>query len=219
MFAPALCQETSSGSIATVVKTICVAVPLCIGQTTTSMPARAVFEMSTSSGAHDFVKDGVAAEGEAPMTSQACIQEIRAVSGLTWKEIAGIFGVSLRSVHLWANGEKVSAEHETKIREVLEKLLALHNGDARTTASRLRSVQGGVPLLSRLTLLPHASIVGMGVTPARPRPKAVNQEELMANWRPVAPFRDRWESEPIEEVVPVGNYPVKRLKVATKRQG
>jgi len=184
MFAPAFCQETSSGSIAAVVKTICVAVPLCIGQTTTSMPARAVFEMSTSSGAH-----------------------------------AGIFGVSLRSVHLWANGEKVSAEHETKIREVLEKLLALHNGDARTTASRLRSVQGGVPLLSRLTLLPHASIVGMGVTPARPRPKAVNQEELMANWRPVAPFRDRWESEPLEEVVPVGNYPVKRLKVATKRQG
>ena len=39
---------------------------------------------------------------------------------------------------------------------------------------------------------------------------------LMHNWRPVAPFRDRWDDELIEEVVPVGSYPSSRLRVASR---
>lgn len=153
------------------------------------------------------------------MNSQACIQEIRAISGLTWSEIAGVFEVSQRFALLWARGEKVSPEHERKIREVHEKLLILHNGDARATASRLRSLHGGVSLLSQLGTLPLASIVSMGATPAHRGTRVVDQTALMVNWRPVAPFRDRWEDEPIEDVVPVGNYPVKRLRVASRRCG
>lgn len=45
-------------------------------------------------------------------------------------------------------------------------------------------------------------------------------EILGANWRPVAPFRDLWEDEEMRQVmdiVLVGVYPIKRLKVATRR--
>ena len=52
--------------------------------------------------------------------------------------------------------------------------------------------------------------------------QVTNAEILEANWRPVAPFRDRWDDkpidEPIEDVIPVGVYPVKRLKVARIRK-
>ena len=44
-----------------------------------------------------------------------------------------------------------------------------------------------------------------------------NAEILEANWRPVAPFRDLWDDAPVSEVVPVGVYPIKRLKVATRK--
>lgn len=44
------------------------------------------------------------------------------------------------------------------------------------------------------------------------------EEVLMMNWRPVAPFRDRWDDQPSGDVVPVGEYPFKRLKVARRRK-
>ena len=47
-----------------------------------------------------------------------------------------------------------------------------------------------------------------------------NAEILEANWRPNYPFRDLWEDEEIRQVmdiVPVGVYPIKRLKVATRK--
>lgn len=158
-------------------------------------------------------------ELSAPIAASAKegILEIRKRSGLTWKEIALIFGVSPRAVHLWANGERVSAEHETKLRAVLEKIRRIDQGSAQATASRLRSSQDGAPLFTILGTLPPSALEGVTTAKAS-RVPVVDQATLMANWRPVAPFRDRWDDEPVGEVVPVGSYPSKRLKVASKRQ-
>ncbi|MYE02765.1 MAG: helix-turn-helix transcriptional regulator [Alphaproteobacteria bacterium] len=41
--------------------------------------------------------------------------EIRRLSGLTWQELADLFGVSRRTVHNWANGARPSAEHKRAI--------------------------------------------------------------------------------------------------------
>jgi len=161
------------------------------------------------------VPDRVVAEPA--QTSQSAIQEIRKRSGLTWKEIASIFGVSARAVHLWAGGENVSSAHEAQILAILEKLRSIDQGSVQATASRLRSSQGDVPLF---TVLGELSISALNALNAAKVPHSVvDQEILIANWRPVAPFRDRWDDEPVGEVVPVGNYPSKRLKVASKRLG
>ncbi len=40
---------------------------------------------------------------------------------------------------------------------------------------------------------------------------------LMQQWRPVAPFRDRWDDEPVSEVVSLTPYKRARLRAASKR--
>ena len=44
----------------------------------------------------------------------------------------------------------------------------------------------------------------------------VDEVALMRNWRPIAPFRGRWD-ECAEDAHPVGDYPIARAKVAGRR--
>src|SRR5690348_926812 len=48
-------------------------------------------------------------------TTREAILEIRRRAGLTWEELADLFDVSRRSVHHWANGKAVTADHEQRI--------------------------------------------------------------------------------------------------------
>lgn len=174
------------------------------GTTTSSLP-RAIPTVSSVALANVTAREG--------------IQEIKRLSGLTWDELGKVFCVSRRSVHNWARGESVTADHEAKIQAVLEKVRRIDHGAVRLTASRLRSSVGDAPLYLQLAATPLASLETLisGMPTVRDA-GAVDEATLMANWRPIAPFRGRWEDEPIEDVVPIGNYPVKRLKVAIKRQ-
>lgn len=115
-------------------------------------------------------------------------------------------------------GEQVRAEHEVHLREVLAKIRILHDGDMQATASKLRSMFGDGPLFSALLTAPISVLERWSVSSAPPA-APVDQATLMANWRPVAPFHDRWEDEPAMDVVTVGSYPAKRIKVASKRRG
>jgi DNA-binding transcriptional regulator YiaG len=62
------------------------------------------------------------------------ILEIRQLANLTWDETAQIFGVSRRTVHLWANGRHPAGEQERKLNRVLGILKAYQN----IPASQLR---------------------------------------------------------------------------------
>ena len=46
--------------------------------------------------------------------------------------------------------------------------------------------------------------------------RRIDEVALMRNWRPIAPFRGRWD-ECAEDVHPVGDYPVARARVAGRR--
>lgn len=59
----------------------------------------------------------------APSTARS-ILTIRQLANLTWDETAKVFGVSRRSVHLWANGRHPSGDQERKINRVLGILSA-----------------------------------------------------------------------------------------------
>lgn len=47
------------------------------------------------------------------------IMAIRRISNLTWDEVAKLFRVSRRTVHLWANGRHPSSDQERKIGRIL----------------------------------------------------------------------------------------------------
>jgi transcriptional regulator with XRE-family HTH domain len=65
------------------------------------------------------------------------IFEIRRLSGLTWNDLASVFGVSRRSLHHWANGKPINAEHEDRVRRVLATLQWIDRGEAQRNRALL----------------------------------------------------------------------------------
>jgi DNA-binding transcriptional regulator YiaG len=55
------------------------------------------------------------------------IMAIRQIANLTWDETAKVFGVTRRTVHLWANGRHPSGDQERKLNRVLGILRSYRN--------------------------------------------------------------------------------------------
>jgi transcriptional regulator with XRE-family HTH domain len=85
---------------------------------------------ATSPDDHRFANASAETTGEA-------LLEIRRRSGLTWEELADLFCVSRRSVHHWASGKAVAAEHDQHIRRALAIIRQLDRGEAKQTRDSL----------------------------------------------------------------------------------
>lgn len=77
------------------------------------------------------------ADWRASESTAEAILEIRRLSGLTWDELADLFDVSRRSVHHWASGKQVNAEHEQALRGALTAIRHLDRGNATATRALL----------------------------------------------------------------------------------
>jgi transcriptional regulator with XRE-family HTH domain len=73
----------------------------------------------------DFLGPGAGVE-----SVQTALLELRRLSGLTWDQLARLFGVSRRSLHFWASGAAVSASHEEQVQRVLAVLRQVDRGTA-----------------------------------------------------------------------------------------
>lgn len=71
-----------------------------------------------------------------PSTARS-ILAIRQLANLTWDETAKVFGVSRRSVHLWANGRHPSGDQERKLNRVLGILSVHQNLDPSMLREKL----------------------------------------------------------------------------------
>lgn len=69
----------------------------------------------------------------APPALPAALYEIRRISGLTWDELATVFGVTRRSLHNWANGDLPSPERAIRVRRVLGAIRQLDRRSAAET--------------------------------------------------------------------------------------
>jgi hypothetical protein len=78
----------------------------------------------------------------------AAMYEIRRISGLTWDELAVIFGVNRRSLHYWANGGPVRPENALRIRCILYAMRQLNRRGATETRLTLLTpdTSGASPL-------------------------------------------------------------------------
>lgn len=86
--------------------------------------------------------------GVAEATStQAAIAELRRRSGLTWDQLARLFGVARRSVHFWASGKPLNATNEERLGRFLSVIRSIDRGTARETRAALMTAlsDGTIP--------------------------------------------------------------------------
>jgi hypothetical protein len=90
--------------------------------------------------------------GEVDLVSspRELLAEVKRRSGLTWQQIAYMFGVDRRSVHLWSSGGGMTAANEERLHAVSSLLRAVDAGDPLRTRSVLLSRALGKPLIQRI---------------------------------------------------------------------
>lgn len=93
-------------------------------------------------GSHD--RDSTQAVDEPNELTRVAINQLKRLSGLTWDQLGRVFGVSRRSLHLWASGKPLSASNEERLHQVLETIKLIDRGTAGQNRSILLSVTGGV---------------------------------------------------------------------------
>ena len=124
-------------------------------------------------------------------TIAKCVLEIRRRSGLTWDEIGGFFQVSRRSVHHWANGKPVSANHDPAIRQVLAAIRHIDRGSQADTRVRLLQIDPatGTSLLGRIRREGFAAVHSGKMDWAPQRSQTPLSQEVREARRPPPPAK------------------------------
>jgi DNA-binding transcriptional regulator YiaG len=90
------------------------------------------------------------------------VTELRRISGLSWSQIARLFGVTPRSIHLWASGKPASPTHEEHLARVLAFVRTIDRGDSSANRAEILKADSGGTLL--FDLLAAGSFAGMAGT-------------------------------------------------------
>lgn len=88
-------------------------------------------------------------DNDYPGTRDA-IEELYRISGLTWGELAPVFGVDRRSLYLWARGGRASSTNESRLKRVLELVRGLEGKTSEDTRARLRDDKTGTSIYASL---------------------------------------------------------------------
>lgn len=129
-------------------------------------------------------------KGSAAQSIPEAVLEIRRRSGLTWEELAELFGVTRRSVHHWASGKQVSSKNDRFIRQVLDVIQRLDLGESiQTRAVLLQTRADGNTLLGliRERRFDEAKAAVELSTRAAPPPRTPLSAAVTRARRPFAP--------------------------------
>src|SRR5260370_15321556 len=94
-----------------------------------------VYGRWTNNGAWDIesLSQSLAPTSVYGRSLQESVVLLRELSGLTWNQLAKLFGVSRRAVHFWANGGRMNSIHSARLKEIL---LAVQSVEADSGARR-----------------------------------------------------------------------------------
>ena len=133
---------------------IMVSGPLSVAGTSSAQPttiwgAPYIHESGTTAGGpgRDAVATQMETETEA---TRKAVSELRRISGLTWEQLAGLFGVSRRSVHFWASGKPLNATNHERLMRVLDVIRDADRGTARSTRAALLDSREGTTAFEML---------------------------------------------------------------------
>ena len=98
--------------------------------------------------------------------SGAAIGELRRLSGLSWDQLARLFGVGRRSLHFWASGKAMAPSNEEHLHRLLAVARKIDRGSASSnrTALLTASEDGTLPLdlLARAQYERVGALLGLG---------------------------------------------------------
>ncbi len=120
-----------------------------------------------------------------PPSARSALQEIKSTTGLTWQQLARVFKVSQRSLHLWMDGEALDSIHRERLYRVLNTIRQLPFPESFQNRAFLLSPQpdGTIPL-DLLTAGDDEAIKAFAAfTPTR----AVTNTSLIADRSPLPP--------------------------------
>lgn len=118
-------------------------------------------------------------QAPSPRSASAALLELRRISGLTWDQLARLFGVDRRSLHFWASGKPLNSSNEEKLQRLLATIRRLDRGSASENRSLVMQPQpnGLIPfdLLVEGRLEQALALIGTLPSISRPRiaPRAV----------------------------------------------
>ena len=70
------------------------------------------------------------------------IAELRRLSGLTWAQLARLFGVTRRSLHFWASGKPLTPANEERLNRMLATVRKVNRGSAIANRTLLLAADG-----------------------------------------------------------------------------
>jgi transcriptional regulator with XRE-family HTH domain len=89
-------------------------------------------------------RDEAATDGET-------VSRLHQISGLTWEQLAKVFGVSRRTLHMWAAGARMNAVNSETLHHVLARVEALGGESPEDVRTRLLRIgTDGLSLYDRL---------------------------------------------------------------------
>lgn len=115
-------------------RVICVAGALSITGTHSSISAAQIPRESVVQTDSGFTVEEV-------HTGSAEIMELRRLSGMTWGQLAQLFGVTPRTLHFWASGKRLTASNEEKLHRVVAMIRQIDRGSARENRDALFMAQ------------------------------------------------------------------------------
>src|SRR5205823_135962 len=122
--------------------------------------------------------------GQEPLSSGSAIMELRRLSGLTWDQLARLFGVTSRSLHFWASGKPLTPANEERLNRLLATIRKLDRGSARENRSLLLTVRRDSIIPFDLLLAGQyeqvLALLGSKQTPGRSKPSALSAEARRA---------------------------------------
>ncbi len=143
------------------------------------------------------------------------VLEVRRRSGLTWEQLASLFGVDRRSVHLWASGRPMSASNAERLNRILAVLRCGDRGSASATKAWLHSPtsHGLLPLdLLRAGRFDEIVVPGTRGVPPRPAPTSEKATKARAPRPPEALVSARHDRVHIEKGQLIRAVPLKVSK-------
>jgi len=143
------------------------------------------------------------------MSPQRALAELRSKTELTWGQLARALGVSRRSLHFWAQGERPSASNLEHLMELVEVVRGIDDGDPARTTATLLEPHGSEPSMFALLCDRQAGLFPELTRPARVpravsgrtrRPPQLSQEERarregLAPWERIASLPEGTERE------------------------
>ena len=118
------------------------------------------------------------------------IAELRRLSGLTWDQLARLFDVSCRSLHLWASGKPSTSANEERLQRLVAVMRKIDRGSGpETRAALVTPLRDGrlpVDLLAEGRFEEVADLVGPGMPTVRVRRPRISEEARRAR-KPLPP--------------------------------